>query len=78
MKREEALAWVLQSIESITDMPREEIREESLLIQELDMSSLEIMNMAAEMEKITGSPVPTREIRGFIRVRDMVDYLESI
>lgn len=77
MKRENALSWMREQLNQITGIPQEEIQEEQLLMQDLELSSVEIMQVVAAMEKESQTEVPARMIRKFIRVRDMVDYLEN-
>lgn len=77
MKREEAFAWVREQLGRITGNPEEEIQEEQLLMQDLELSSMEIMQVVTVMEKESQTEVPARMIRKFIRVRNMVDYLEN-
>ena len=78
MKREEAFAWVREELGRITGNPEEEIQEEQLLMQDLELSSLEIMHVVSAMEKESQTEVPVRMVRRFIRVRDMVDYMENV
>ena len=78
MKREEVLAWVREQLNQISGITQEEIREEQLLMQDLELSSIEIMRVVSAMEKENQTEVPAQMIRKFIRVRDMVDYMENV
>ena len=78
MKREEALAWAREQLSQMTGIPQEEIREEQLLMQDLELSSMEIMQVVSAMEKESQTEVPARMIRKFIRVSSMVEYLENL
>ena len=78
MKREEALIWVQERIEKDLGIPKDDIQEEKLLMQDFGMSSVDIMRIVSLMEEETHIPVSVKAIRSFIRVRNMVDYLESM
>lgn len=78
MSREENLQWIRECIEEISDIPQDEIREDSRLIQDLDMSSLEIMSVVSALEKKKRVRFPSGKIREFVRVGDIADYLDTI
>lgn len=59
----------------VADLAPEEITEESALMEDLDLSSMEIMTMIAELEDAFSLRIPERELRNFVTMRDLVDYL---
>jgi acyl carrier protein len=44
-------------------------------MDDLDLSSMEIMTMLAEVEDEFDLRIPERELRNFITVGDLVDYI---
>lgn len=78
MSREQNLAWIRECIEEITDIPQDEIREDSSLIQDLDMSSLEIMSVVSALERKLRVRFPAGKIREFASIRSMADYLDTL
>lgn len=61
----------------IADLEPEEITPERALMDDLDLSSMEIMTMIAELEDEFELRIPERELRNFVTVSDLVDYLAA-
>jgi acyl carrier protein len=72
-------AMVFEKIRAITadvaDIAPEQITPESALMDDLDLSSMEIMTMLAEVEDAFELRIPERELRGFITMSDLVEYV---
>jgi acyl carrier protein len=72
-------AMVFEKIRAITadvaDIAPEQITPESALMDDLDLSSMEIMTMLAEVEDTFELRIPERELRGFITMNDLVEYV---
>jgi acyl carrier protein len=72
-------ALVFDKVRSITaevaDIASDDITEASALMDDLDLSSMEIMTMLAELEDEFNLRIPERELRNFITVGDLVEYL---
>jgi acyl carrier protein len=70
---------VFEKIRAITadvaDIAPEQIFPESALMDDLDLSSMEIMTMLAEVEDAFALRIPERELRGFITMSDLVEYV---
>jgi acyl carrier protein len=70
---------VFEKIRAITadvaDISPEQIAPERALMDDLDLSSMEIMTMLAEVEDEFDLRIPERELRNFITVGDLVDYI---
>jgi acyl carrier protein len=70
---------VFEKIRAITadvaDIAPEQIAPERALMDDLDLSSMEIMTMLAEVEDEFDLRIPERELRNFITVGDLVDYI---
>jgi acyl carrier protein len=72
-------ALVFDKIRAITadvaDIAPEQIAPESALMDDLDLSSMEIMTMLAEVEDTFELRIPERELRNFITMSDLTDYI---
>lgn len=75
MERAYILSEIRAIIEEATDIPQDEIREESAMMDDLDLSSMEIMTTLAELEDKFDLRIPEHELRNFVTVADLVDYL---
>lgn len=61
----------------IADLSPEEITSERALMDDLDLSSMEIMTLIAGLEDEFDLRIPERELRNFVTVSDLVDYLAA-
>lgn len=61
----------------VADLAPEEITPDRALMDDLDLSSMEIMTMIAELEDEFDLRIPERELRNFVTVGDLVDYLAA-
>ncbi|MGI6154250.1 MAG: acyl carrier protein [Christensenellaceae bacterium] len=55
----------------------DQIRPESTLQQDLGLNSLDVVNVIVEFEEEFGIEVDEEDIRSFVRVQDIVDYLQQ-
>lgn len=77
MERENILREIRASIEEAADIPQSEIREDSAMMDDLDLSSMEIMTLLAELEDKFDLRIPESELRSFVTVGDLADYLAA-
>lgn len=75
MKDSEIFERVQGIIADITDIDREAITKEASLINDLDLSSLEIMSIVSEFEANFSIRVPEKDLRGFVQVQDFIKYI---
>lgn len=77
MSREEMIQEIKSIIEEVTDIPQDKISADTALMDELDMSSLEIMAIITEMEEEFKIRIPERKARNFVCINDIVDYIKK-
>lgn len=53
------------------------MREDSVLMDDLDLSSMEILTVVADLEEMFGLRIPEKELRNFVTIGDVADYLEA-
>lgn len=75
MSRIDVLEKIMQQIEDIADIPQDEMEETSMLMDDLELSSLEIMTLIAELEKEFDVRIPEKSLRNLITIGDMADIL---
>lgn len=78
MDREKVKNKLLELIEELTDLPAEEITGESGLIDDLELSSFEIMTMFADLEETFGIRISEQELRDFVTVDDVIDGIMAL
>lgn len=75
MKREEVKEQVMKNISEIADISMEEITEDSTLMNDLVLSSMEVFGVVAKLEDIFNIVIREKEIRTYITVENMIDAL---
>lgn len=70
-KVKELLQKVLEDDSKVIEM-------ETYLIDDLDMSSLEIATFSVDLETEFGCGVPDSEMAKFVQVKDIVEYISSV
>ncbi len=68
---------IVSIIEDIADIPQEDIREDSNLIDDLDLSSLEIMAIIAKVEKTFSIKMSEKELLAIENLGDFITFVDS-
>ena len=77
MERAEILSQILAILEDVAEISPEDVNENSVLMDELDLSSMEVLTVVADLEETFGLPIPEKELRNFVTIGDLVDYLAA-
>ncbi len=75
MDRTTTVDNVQEIIEKVTDIPKEEIEVDAKLIDDLDISSFEVITIVAEIESKFKINIPEKELRRMASVEDIVNYI---
>lgn len=68
---------VIKIIVNIMEIPEKKIKMENTLIGDLDLESLDIVTLIAELEEKYKIEIPDKEIKKMQTVEDVVNYLEK-
>ena len=77
MERAEIISQILAILEDVAEVSPEDVNENSVLMDDLDLSSMEILTIVADLEETFGLRIPEKELRNFVTIRDLVDYLAA-
>ena len=77
MQRAEIVSQILAILEDVAEISPEDVREDSVLMDDLDLSSMEILTVVADLEEMFGLRIPATELRNFVTIGDVADYLEA-
>lgn len=66
---------VIKIIANIMEIPERKIKMENTLIGDLDLESLDIVTLIAELEEKYQIEIPDKEIKKMQTVEDVVNYL---
>lgn len=64
-------------IEDIADISKEELNMDSNLIEDLDLSSLEIMAIVAKVERVFSIKISEKELLSIENLGDFIKYVDS-
>lgn len=78
MERELIKQEVLKVIENVTDIAKEEIKEKDALMDDLDVSSLEVLTIIGDIEDVFDIKVEEKEMRNIVTVKDVIDCIYDI
>ena len=77
MERAEIISQILAILEDVAEVSPEDVNENSVLMDDLDLSSMEIMTIVADLEETFGLRIPEMELRNLVTIGDLVDYLAA-
>nr|WP_300304518.1 phosphopantetheine-binding protein [uncultured Anaerostipes sp.] len=78
MGKEKIKEKVVQVIEDVTDIAQKEIGDNDALMDDLDISSLEVMTIIGEIEDIFQIKVKKKEMQQIVTVNDVVDCIYRV
>ena len=77
MERAEIISQILAILEDVAEVSPEDVNENSVLMDDLDLSSMEILTIVADLEETFGLRIPEKELSNFVTIGDLVDYLAA-
>jgi acyl carrier protein len=77
MTRTEILEMVREAMTDMFDVAPEDVKLEASLREELDLDSIDAIDMAARMHEITGERIELESLKDLVTVRDVVDLLDK-
>ena len=77
MERSEIVSQILAILEDVAEISPEDVTEDSVLMDDLDLSSMENLTVVADLEETFGLRIPEKELRNFVTISDLADYLAA-
>ena len=77
MDRAKIQAAVIDVLADKLDVAKDQIVMEALLVADLGMDSFGAIELMFELESQWGLDIPDQDVRQFVKVVDIVDYLEK-
>ena len=77
MNMNEIYETILNIIEDVTDIPKDEIEEDSSLISDLDISSIEIMAVVSEVWKEFSIKIKEEQLLTIETVKELVELVSE-
>jgi len=69
MERAEIMSQILAILEDVAEISPEDVNEDSVMMDDLDLS------VVADLEETFGLRIPEKELRNFVTIGDLTDYL---
>jgi acyl carrier protein len=76
MEDKDMLEKVIEILSEFTALEKDKITEESALIADLGLNSLDVINVVVAFEEEFDIDIPDKDIKSFSTVGDIVKYLE--
>ncbi|HHW93442.1 MAG TPA: acyl carrier protein [Clostridiaceae bacterium] len=64
-------------ISQYSGVKKDKLKRETDLVKELELTSLDVVNLVVEFEDALDIDIPNSDIRKFRYLQDIVDYLEA-
>ena len=77
MERAEIISQITAILEDVAEVSPEDVTESSVLMDDLDLSSMEILTIVADHEETFGLRIPVLALLNFVTMGDLVDYLAA-
>lgn len=77
MTTEEIIRKIAEVIEDVTDIPASDIQGSSVLMDDLELSSLEVMTIIADLEKVFHIRLKEKELMNIITVSDVAECIQN-
>ncbi|MDA7618200.1 acyl carrier protein [Verrucomicrobia bacterium] len=78
MNREDILKEVLDVLAELTEQDPSSIHGETLLFEELDLDSIDAVDLVVRLQSFTGKKVQPEEFKQMRKVNDVVDSVENL
>ena len=73
MERAEIMSQILAILEDVAEISPEDVNENSVMMDDLDLSSMEILTVVADLEETFGLRIPEKELRNFVTIGDLAE-----
>lgn len=78
MTREEIFATLSQYLQEMFDLPAERITPEAKLFEELDLDSIDAVDLVVRLQELTGKRIKPDQFKTVRTVADVVDRVHDL
>jgi acyl carrier protein len=76
MTQKEILAWLGEIVDEISGVPADEVTPEKTFVDDLDIDSLAMVEIAVAAQDKFGVEIPDDQLKDLKTVQDVIDYVE--
>ncbi len=78
MTRDEIYAKLSVYLQDLFDIPAEKIRPDAQLFQELDLDSIDAVDLVVQLQELTGRKIKPEQFKTVRTVGDVVDQVHAL
>jgi acyl carrier protein len=78
LSREDIFEKLRSYLEELTEIPMEKIKGESCLYEDLDLDSIDAVDLVVRLQNLTGMKIPPTTFKAVRTVDDVVDCVHSL
>lgn len=78
MTREELESQVVETLAELFEIPREKITPNARFVEDLDLDSIDAIDLAVKIREQTGKSLEEEQLRSLRTVNDIVDLLAEL
>lgn len=72
------VSGLAEIVEEVTGVKKDEVTPDKNFVDDLDVDSLSMVEIAVQTEEKYGIEIPDERMRGMRTVRDVVDYIKRV
>lgn len=78
LSRDEIYERLTQALEELFDIPPEKVTPQSKLFEELDLDSIDAVDLIVKLQEITGRRIKPEQFKAVRTVGDVLDCVEKL
>ena len=78
MTREEILSALSGALQDMFEVPAEKITENALLYQDLDLDSIDAIDLVVKLQELTGKKIKPEQFKTVRTVGDVIDHVQAL
>jgi acyl carrier protein len=78
MTREEIFATLSTALQEMFEVPADKITEQALLYQDLDLDSIDAIDLVVKLQELTGQKIKPEQFKAVRTVGDVIDHIQAL
>ena len=78
MTRAEILTALSDALQDMFEVPAQKITEQALLYQDLDLDSIDAIDLVVKLQDLTGKKIKPEQFKSVRTVGDVVDHVQAL
>lgn len=78
LSRDELLRKLTEYMETLFEIPPERVTQDALLVEDLDLDSIDVVDLLVKLRELTGRRVKAEEFKSVRTIGDVLDIIEKL